>query len=419
MTAYTTTRQPLPDREPVIQAGILGAVGTRHMLHGPFGRAEQPDGSLLLTPLSADASFTIPEVRIGIGFHWERIEPQRFHGALRIHPDGLMVNEVALEDYLLSVVSSEMKATAPVEFLKAHAIVSRSWLIAMLEKGRMGNGETSHSAHTRISFDEEQGCREITRWYDREAHTRFDVCTDDHCQRYQGISRAASPAVEQAVRETRGVVLAYDGKVCDARFSKCCGGATEEYSSAWEDADVPYLRSVSDTDAEGYCFCATDDAGLLASILNGYDLDSPGFHRWEESLTQDDAATLIAGKTGIDVGAVVSLRPLSRGKSGRVTRLLVKGTKDSLIIGKELEIRRVLSPSHLKSSAFEVIALGKDSRPAKDGQVPERFIFSGRGWGHGVGMCQIGAAAMAARGAGHKSILNHYFTDAELITLYR
>ena len=401
MTAYTTTRQPLPDREPVIQAGILGAVGTRHMLHGPFGRAEQPDGSLLLTPLSADASFTIPEVRIGIGFHWERIEPQRFHGALRIHPDGLMVNEVALEEYLLSVVSSEMKATAPVEFLKAHAIVSRSWLIAMLEKGRMGNGETSHSAHT------------------REAHTRFDVCTDDHCQRYQGISRAASPAVEQAVRETRGVVLAYDGKVCDARFSKCCGGATEEYSSAWEDADVPYLRSVSDTDVEGYCFCATDDAGLLASILNGYDLDSPGFHRWEESLTQDDAATLIAGKTGIDVGAVVSLRPLSRGKSGRVTRLLVKGTKDSLIIGKELEIRRVLSPSHLKSSAFEVIALGKDSRPAKDGQVPERFIFSGRGWGHGVGMCQIGAAAMAARGAGHKSILNHYFTDAELITLYR
>lgn len=416
----TSVSSPYTSREPVIHAGILGATGSGYILDGPFERVEA-DGCLLLRPLSPEASVLLPEVRIGIGFHWERVEPQRFHGALRVHPDGLMVNEVALEEYLRSVISSEMKATAPTEFLKAHAIVSRSWLIAMLERGRNGMdaaGE-SHGAHTHISFDNALGCREIIRWYDREAHTRFDVCTDDHCQRYQGISRGISAEVDRAVSETRGMVLAYGGEVCDARFSKCCGGMTEEYSSAWEDRDMPYLRSVADTDADGGCHCATEDPVLLGSVLNGYDLDNPGFHHWEEVITQAELSRTAMEKTGTDFGSIVGLQPLSRGKSGRITRLLIRGTKDSLIVGKELEIRRVLSPSHLKSSDFEATPLDKDGLTAVPGEIPAAFRLSGRGWGHGVGMCQIGAAAMASRGASYQSILNHYFTDAELITLYR
>lgn len=408
-------------REPVIQAGILGATGSGYILNGPFSRREEADGCVVFTPQSPDCSFTLPEVKIGIGFHWERVEPQQFRGSLRIHPDGLMVNEVALEEYLRSVISSEMKSTAPIEFLKAHAIVSRSWLIAMLRRERFGMEATgeSHGAHSHITVDPEFGCREIIRWYDREAHTRFDVCTDDHCQRYQGISRGISPEVDRAVNETRGMVLLYDGEVCDARFSKCCGGITEEYSSAWEDRDMPYLRSVADIAPDGTCNCATEDKALLSTILNGYDLDSPGFHHWDVLLLQEEVSALVREKTGTDPGRIIELRPLSRGKSGRITRLLLRGTRESLIVGKELEIRRVLSPTHLKSSAFDVTPVGICGHSGDGGEIPAGFRLSGRGWGHGVGMCQIGAAAMASRGASHKSILNQYFTDAEIITLYR
>jgi len=409
------------NHEPVIQAGILGAVSSRYILDGPFSRSEEPDGSVLYKPLSPESAFTLPEVKIGIGFHWERTVPQTFRGALRIHPDGLMVNQVPLEEYIRSVISSEMKASAPLEFLKAHAIVSRSWLIAMLDKEQRekDSGETADSGcHTEITFNDEYRCREITRWYDRESHRRFDVCTDDHCQRYQGISQMITPAVDRAVTETRGLVLSYGGKVCDARFSKCCGGMTEIFPSAWEDRDIPYLRSISDTAPDGSCYCATDDRRLLDSVLNNYDLDSPGFHHWEETLSQEDASRLIAEKTGINLGGIIELRPLSRGESGRITRLLIRGTAGSIIIGKELEIRRVLSSSHLKSSAFDVIASDKSGTPVTGDEIPDRFLISGRGWGHGVGLCQIGAAAMSAQGADHMSILKHYFTDAEIIHLY-
>lgn len=408
--------------EPIIRAGILGATDTRHILHGDFCRSEEPDGSVLLCPLSDDSFFTLPEVKIGIGFHWERTEPQSFRGALRIHPDGLLVNEVAAEEYLRSVISSEMKATAPSEFLKAHAILSRSWLMAMIERERRDKttGETGlPGGHIQLLFDKEFRCREISSWYDREAHTRFDVCTDDHCQRYQGISREISPAADKAVRETRGIVLSYGGEVCDARFSKCCGGVTEEFPTAWEAKDVPYLKSVSDIAPDGTPYCATDDRRLLETILNGYDLDSPDFFNWKETIAQEELSRLIKEKTGVDTGAVIELRPLSRGKSGRIHRLLIRGSKETIIVGKELEIRRVLSHTHLKSSAFEVMATDRNGSPVSPGGIPEIFILSGRGWGHGVGLCQIGAAAMASRGFDHKSILNHYFTDAVLIPLYR
>lgn len=407
--------------EPIIRAGILGAVDSQYILHGDFQQTKEADNSVLLRPLSDDAYFTLPRVKIGIGFHWERIEPQSFRGALRICHDGLIINEIAVEEYLRSVISSEMKSTAPMEFLKAHAILSRSWLMAMLAKKE--TGKDCHSTgiaaeHLQTMVDEEYLCNEIVRWYDRENHSRFDVCTDDHCQRYQGISREISPEADIAVKETRGVVLTYNGEVCDARFSKCCGGSTEEFSTAWENIDVPYLKSIHDIAPDSSCYCATTDRTLLESILNGYDLDSPDFFNWTEQISQAELADLLSQKGGIKLGKIIELRPLSRGTSGRISRLLIKGTDSSIIIGKELEIRRLLSTTHLKSSSFDVTPVDTFGNPITNGSIPDSFIITGHGWGHGVGLCQIGAAAMASNGDDYKTILNHYFTNAELTTLY-
>lgn len=405
--------------EPVINVGILGASDDKFILDGDFMRSENSDGSTLYTPSSSGCTFTLPDVRIGIGFHWERMETQTFRGALRICSDGLVINNVPLEEYLCSVISSEMRSSAPAEFLKAHAIVSRSWLLAMLDREKEqtealpDNCHMGGGAHTIVTENSQYDCREIIRWYDREAHTRFDVCADDHCQRYQGITKAISPEVGKAVRETRGQVLVFDGKICDARFSKCCGGITEDFQSAWEDREIPSLRSVKDCDADGRCYCDTDDTGLLQTILNDYDLDAPGFFQWETTLDQRQASYLIKNKTGIDPGDIIYLQPVSRGKSGRITRLLVKGTRNSFMIGKELEIRRILSPTHLKSSAFTIKTI-----MTPGSTLPERFILSGKGWGHGVGMCQIGAAVMASQGASCSDILSHYFTDTDIIRLY-
>lgn len=397
--------------EPNIRVGILGAADTTYRLDGEFEQSLLLSGAKLLTPVSAGATFTLPRVKIGIGFHWERFEPQSFRGALEVNPGGPMVNVIGVEDYLRSVISSEMNAAAPVEFLKAHAIVSRSWLLAMLRRAG-AEGECGASAHTLVLDNPEYGCREITRWYDREAHSGFDVCADDHCQRYQGVTRAVSDAVAEAVESTRGMALTYGGEVCDARFSKCCGGMTEEFSAAWEDADVPYIAAVADRPAgscgDDGCYCATTDRELLSSILNSYDLDSPGFFRWRETVDPELIRRRVMEGCGIDTGTVRELLPLSRGRSGRITRLLIRGEKESVIIGKELEIRRMLSASHLKSSNFTI-------SPAASGS----FILDGRGWGHGVGLCQIGAAVMAREGADHISILKHYFKDAEISRLYR
>lgn len=407
--------------EPIIRAGILGAADSQYILHGEFQQTEDADKSMVFRPLSNDAYFTLPNVKIGIGFHWERVEPQSFHGALRICPDGLMINEIAVEEYLRSVISSEMKATAPMEFLKAHAILSRSWLMAMLDRKESEQNNLKRkytAAHLENNVDKELGCHEVIKWYDRESHNHFDICTDDHCQRYQGISREISQEADRAVRETRGIVLTFNGKVCDARFSKCCGGTTEEFSTAWESIDVPYLKSIRDIAPNGEYYCATNDRKLLESILNGYDLASPDFFDWKEQLSQAELTDLLLNKGDINLGKIIELRPLSRGKSRRICRLLIKGTEGSLIVGKELEIRRLLSPTHLKSSSFDVTPLDSFGNPITNNSIPESFIFSGHGWGHGVGLCQIGAAAMASKGADYKTILNHYFSNAELTPLY-
>lgn len=379
--------------------------------------APEPVISVGITPASeADITlhadgFSLQAVTIGKQFHWEQQEEQRFQGVLRLVPDGDIrwaVNDIPLEQYLTSVVSSEMNAHAPIEFLKAHAIASRSWLLAQLTR-KQRQPSTADMHETR------QGDT-LIRYYDRADHTLFDVCADDHCQRYQG-TRRITPTAAHAVADTRGLVLACQGEVVDARFSKCCGGRTERYATCWDDAPHPELASVADP----YCYDA--HPALLATVLNGYDTATTDYYRWTVAYTQPELADLVARKSGIDFGAIVSLTPISRGPSGRISQLRIEGTRRSLTVGKELEIRRLLSPTHLYSSAFDVEAEGtcKVSAGNTTGEpytVPARFILHGSGWGHGVGLCQIGAAVMATKGADASAILNHYFPQACIEKLY-
>lgn len=393
----------LPDKEPVISVGIMSAPRIRFELSGIFDMSADSDGDLTYTPRTPECRFTLPDVTIGKGFHWQRNEPQRFAGALKIISDGGMqtaVNIIGLEEYLKSVISSEMSAQASAPLLEAHAIVSRSWLLAMLAR-RGGND---------INRIELPGAvPETIVWHDRAEHRLFDVCADDHCQRYQGVTRQTTPAVAAGVEATRGMVLTHAGEICDARFSKCCGGVTEEFQTCWEDAPKPYLASLPDrAEGDDRDFCDTTDARLISQVLNSYDREHPGFYRWEAVLDADTLPALLLCKTGLDFGRIKALRPLSRGKSGRISRLLIEGERHSHIIGKELEIRLALSESCLRSSAFDV-------EPLPDGG----FRLRGRGWGHGVGMCQIGAAVMGDRGYTARQIVAHYFPNTEITTLYQ
>lgn len=365
--------------------------------------------AITLTPSdSASCAFALHNVTIGIGFHWERTERQVFHGVLRIveRPAGLtVINDVPLEEYVTSVISSEMSASCPLELLKAHAVISRSWMWF----------PKANPARTAPSPAPQTDRHEILRWYGRETHLDFDVCADDHCQRYQGITKVFSPAAAQAVHATTGEFLRYNGAICDARFSKCCGGITERYATAWEDEDIPYLESVRDGAADSGTFtpeawirsrppayCCTDDTELLSRILPGFDQETRDFYRWKISYTAAELGDLIKARLGIDLGPIRELQPITRGPSGRIDRLKIIGERDHLVIGKELEIRRALSRTHLYSSAFVVDREG------------DRFILTGAGWGHGVGLCQIGAAVMAEQGKTYRDILQHYYRGTEV-----
>ena len=352
---------------------------------------------LTFTPQSDEASFSLHDVTIGVNFHWERKETQVFSGTLRLVVEAdkiVAINELPVERYLTSVISSEMSATASKEFLKAHAVISRSWLLAQMEKRKqLDNGGGAFFSF--IKKDDE-----LIRWYDREDHTIFDVCADDHCQRYQGITKQSSPAVEQAISETRGQILAYGDEICDARFSKCCGGETEEFQYCWEDTPKPYLVSFHDP------YCNTNDKNILAQVLNDYDQETIDFYRWTVEYTQEELSELINRKLKDDFGIITDLIPVERGKSGRIWKLKIVGTKKTFSIGKELEIRRALSETHLLSSAFDVEKQG------------DRFILHGKGWGHGVGMCQIGAAVMGEQCKTYDEILLFYYRNAEIQKLY-
>ena len=418
-------RTPLP----TVSVGIVSGQRIDFRLNGPYQAkgesiegpqtVELTEGGLLwrgqqyrelrFTPQHDTHSFTLNDVTIGSGFHWERHQQQTFRGALRLLVEAdkvLAINELPVEQYLESVIASEMSATSSLELLKAHAVISRSWLLYQMKR-RAERGERGENNFFTFVKKED----ELLRWYDREEHTLFDVCADDHCQRYQGITHQTPrsdqhPALpEEAVRATRGEVLTYQGELCDARFSKCCGGRTEEFQYCWDDTPKPYLRSVE-------CpYCHTHDKNVLRQVLNDYDLETSDFFSWQVEYTQQQLTALIASKLKLDLGDIVDLVPLSRGTSGRIWRLQLVGTKRSFIIGKELEIRRALSETHLYSSNFEV------EKKGGDGGTPT-FVLHGRGWGHGVGLCQIGAAVMGHEGKDYRDILRHYYPGIDIKQAY-
>ncbi len=398
---------------------------------------EKEYDELSFTPQQDTSSFfELQDVTIGINFHWERKEVQRFKGELKIivEDDRLTaINIIPIEDYLTSVISSEMSATASLELLKAHAVISRSWL---LNKLKVANGKLKVIMHpdNTANFELSTLPSQLIKWYDHEAHKNFDVCADDHCQRYQGITRASTPQAIEAVFATRGEVLMYEGEICDARFSKCCGGAFEEFQNCWENVKHPYLIGQRDSKTETRlpdltkeaeadkwirtspaAFCNTHNKQVLSQVLNNYDQETTDFYRWRVCYSQQELSELIHKRSGIEFGKIIDLIPGERGTSGRLVRLKIVGTLRTLIIGKELEIRRTLSSSHLYSSAFVVDKEYKEDEK----EIPSRFILTGSGWGHGVGLCQIGAAVMGEQGYKYKEILSHYYPGSAIEQQYK
>ena len=439
-------------QEPIITVGIMHAERIGFFFDSPFRCAEFPnitfdgeyevflseDGrvsffeqqfdSLHFTPIeeqdytSEDGYFELEDVVIGINFHWERKENQRFKGGLTFMIENgkvVAINEIPTEAYIFSVISSEMSATASLELLKAHAVISRSWLLKPI----------IHNEHNATAVLEHRTEDELIKWYERDSHELYNVCADDHCQRYQGITRARTENVRLAIEATRGLVLTSHGQICDARFSKSCGGVSELFENCWADEHYSYLERVVDSqsltvnsqqmdltieeNAEAWIrgeydsFCNTHDKEILSQVLNNYDQETTDFYRWKVEYTTEQLSELVARRSGIDFGTIIALEPVERGVSGRLTRLRIVGTKRTMIVGKELEIRRWLSESHLYSSAFVV------------DKTENGFVLTGAGWGHGVGLCQIGAAVMGAKGYKYDEILYHYFVDSQLNVLYK
>ena len=410
---------------PLVSVGIVGAESITFTLngYGEDGSSRtatihngliQYDGKahtrLCFKPQSPDDSFSLMDVVIGVNFHWQRLETQTFRGSLRLLADGgkiWAINDLPVEDYLESVISSEMSARSSLPLLMAHAVISRSWLMSQIDGNTAPNTQASHGDA-------------FIRWYDHTDHTLFDVCADDHCQRYQGITKETSPNVAEAIRRTRGELLTYGDEICDARFSKCCGGAMEEFQYCWDDTPKPYLKGIGDTPgatipdltveenarqwilSSPKSFCNTTDKRILSQVLNDYDQETTDFYRWRVSYTQEELSKLVEKKLGAGLGTITDMRPLKRGTSGRICELRITGTKKTIVVGKELEIRRALSESHLYSSAFVVEKQG------------DTFTLIGAGWGHGVGLCQIGAAVMGDKGYAYDEILRHYYPGAEI-----
>lgn len=435
--------------EPIVSVGIVSASKLCFSLNAPYtvcsleqcGKQviELSEGrilwennfydELLFEPNDTQSSFTLEDVTIGVNFHWERKEAQTFLGKLRFIVENnniCAINELPVETYLISVISSEMRATSSLELLKAHAVISRSWLLAQMEQRK---AENNNAVKQPSLFKTDN---EIVRWYDREDHKHFDVCADDHCQRYQGITKAANKHVVEAIKQTAGEILTSRGEICDARYSKCCGGAVEEFQYCWENIRKPYLQALPDTMPDTTslpnltneavarqwilsspnAFCNTTDQKVLSQVLNDFDQETTDFYRWTQIYSQAEVKQLLEEKLAMQFGDIIDLIPMERGKSGRIYRLKIIGTQRTLIIGKELEIRRALSKSHLYSSAFVI-----EKVDIKDG-VPQQFIIKGAGWGHGVGLCQIGAAMMGVQGYRYDEILLHYYKSAEITKAY-
>jgi stage II sporulation protein D len=454
----------MKNAEPIIHVGILTNHAIEFVLNGDFRSTNgtvftgkhkaifrkgkiffngDSFEEIIFYPITKDASFDLIDVVIGINFHWERKENQRFNGALKFIVEGqnlTAINRINVEDYLISVISSEMSATASDELLKAHAVISRSWLLSPLQEVTAkesvvhpANEQQSNNEEPTPTTDSTQPTYRYIKWYERDAHKHFDVCADDHCQRYQGITRASTKAVETAIEATRGEALMYDDQICDARFSKSCGGISETFENCWAPEHYPYLTAVIDNanaptgfeldlsnedNAEKWirnspaAFCNTTDKHVLSQVLNNYDQETTDFYRWKVEYTQAELSELIAHRSGIYFGEIIDLIPMLRGESGRLIELKIIGTKQTVVVGKELEIRKWFSNSHLYSSAFVI-----DKSDIVNG-VPRHFTLTGAGWGHGVGLCQIGAAVMGEKGYKYNEILLHYFRGAELKKIY-
>ena len=432
--------------QPVVKVGIMSeneiefVLNERYQCNGEIFQGEQKVSfsndkvlwngkeyeELYFSPIGC-GTFWLKDVTIGVNFHWERKEDQKFGADLKIIAENgklTAINIIGVEDYLTSVISSEMSATASMELLNAHAVISRSWLLAQIEKNKeiaLGNEDYKSCIQTKD---------ELIKWYDREDHINFDVCADDHCQRYQGLTRASTEKVRIAIAQTWGELLTDNGKICDARFSKCCGGVMEEFQNCWEPIKYPYLRGYRDSanpldipdltveknsvewiTTSPDAFCNTTDAKILSQVLNNYDQETVNFYRWEQTYSQKELSELIKNRSGIDYGDIIDLIPIERGPSSRLVKLKIVGSKKTMTIGKELEIRRTLSDSHLYSSAIVFEKVGQIAT-TNGTIVPEKFILRGAGWGHGVGLCQIGAAVMGEKGYNYKDILLHYYIDA-------
>ncbi len=439
----------MESKEPVINVGILTSDVISFVLNGVYqcSNGENHSGEkqvlckdgkiyfnnqfydeLVFTPVVSSTDFELKDVIIGINFHWERKENQRFGGSLKFIIDNrslIAINEIGTEDYLTSVISSEMSATASIELLKAHAVISRSWLLKPMMSG--------NESFTKSANEAEITANEIVVWYERDCHSQFDVCADDHCQRYQGVTKSSVENVKIAIESTKGEVLVSDGKICDARFSKSCGGMSEHFENCWAPIHFPYLTPVYDLLPQTVAslpdlknqkvandwirqsppsFCNTTDKSILGQVLNNYDQETTDFYRWKVEYSQKELADIISQRSGIDFGEICDLIPLERGDSGRIIRLNIVGTKRSITVGKELEIRKWLSNSHLYSSAFVV------DRLEFINNIPQKFTLTGAGWGHGVGLCQIGAAVMGECGYKYQEILQHYFKGASLERFY-
>lgn len=439
-------------QQPILAVGVVSAIEIPFQLRGHFlmngkqtldksdWKASYTENGIslngeiyneiIISPTQPTDFFILSEVVIGIDFHWERREQQSFRGALKLIMEGdkiTAVNLIEVEEYLKSVISSEMSATASIELLKAHAVISRSWVLSQLDKKKHIESEQA------LYISDSRNENEWIKWWDREDHTLYDICADDHCQRYQGITRESTQQVVEAVEATRGELLIYDDRICDARFSKCCGGVVETFENCWEPTPHAYLQKVfdrkSDTTASTpdlqneksanrwiydspEAYCNTVDKNILGQVLNNYDQETTDFYRWQVNYTQEQLAALIARKSGVDFGRIIDLIPLERGVSGRIVRLKIVGEKRELIIGKELLIRKILSETHLYSSAFVA------EKETNSDQIPISFSLIGAGWGHGVGLCQIGAAVMGNQGYDYRAILMHYYRGAEILKRY-
>ncbi len=338
------------------------------------------------------------DVTIGIQFHWEREEDDDYPYILEFCKSSakkiMAINELPVERYLESVISSEMSGDCPSALLHAHTVIARSWLLAQMQN---------------------------------PPHVNYLVCHDDHCQRYQGMRRWTKSA-GNAVKDTHGEVLTYQGEICDTRYSKSCGGITENFENCWPPQKVSYCQTIVDapenkispvpdlTKEENVrtwvtfrpaSFCnATPQE--LERLLVEYDREIKDLFRWEVIYSQDEITKLIESKTQRKLGQLKEIKTGKRGRSGRLLSIDFIGTTGNIHVDDQLEIRRVLSPSHLYSACFVV-----DTEGGKD-SVPDKFILRGGGWGHGVGLCQIGAAVMSTHGYDYKQILQHYYRGTEL-----